>query len=137
MRAVVIAAPRGDERLELSVDDGGSRSDYDLHWTARLETGSLSATHGFYSGVAPKQLVAYFDALAADWRGWDGRREFAAIEHDFELAAWHDGRGHVELWVTLGTEMDSADRNWLVRDAIRLEAGGLDAVARAVRPFAD
>jgi hypothetical protein len=45
------------------------------------------------------ELVAFFNGLAADWRGWQGERTYESLEHDLRLTAVHDG--HVRLLVQL------------------------------------
>jgi hypothetical protein len=119
------------DKLELTIAD--QAASYDARWSARLETGSVTATHGFWSGVEPERLVQFFDDLAVDWRGWDGRRAWTSVEHDLSLAATHDGLGHVLLWVTLGSVVAPPTDTWLVRVPLQFEAGALDRVAAAAR----
>jgi hypothetical protein len=135
MPAASVISSSERERLDVEISENEPR--YDARWKVRVKTPYLDAVHGFFSGVEPDALVAYFEELAQHWRGWDGVREFASVEHDFKLAAIHDGSGHVELWVTLGTETDYPQRDWLVRVALHFEAGGLNAAAEAVRPLAE
>ena len=63
----------------------------------RLEARSqVSANYA----VGFDDLVAFFRQLAADWRGWDGKRTYESIDHDLRLTATHDGyvRLAVQLW---------------------------------------
>jgi hypothetical protein len=64
------------------------------------------------------ELVAFFRALASDWRGWPGERMYESLEHDLRLTATHDG--HVQLTVQLWPNLP--DR-WSASAVIRLDPG--------------
>ena len=69
-------------------------------------------------------LARFFAGLAADWRGWDGKRRWQALEREMEIEAWHDGRAHVMLAVTLmRPERTYADDAWSARVVFTVEAG--------------
>lgn len=46
-------------------------------------------------------LAEYFADLAANWRGWEGAKEYASLEGQLSLAATHDGLGTVTMKVEL------------------------------------
>lgn len=122
-----------DQQSCLSVGIESDRSGFDSRWHVKLETPDVSATHGFWSGVEPGALAAFFDALADEWRGWTGDKVFSSVEHDFVLRATHDGRGHVLLWVRLGTHVAADAKSWLVTAPLALEAGQLERLATSIR----
>jgi hypothetical protein len=68
---------------------------------------------GFYA------LVAFFNELAADWRGWQGERRYASAEHDLRLAATHDG--HIHLFVQLREKGELTD--WSATAVVQLDPG--------------
>jgi Family of unknown function (DUF6228) len=82
---------------------------------------------------SPETLAAFFNQLAADWRGWEGERRWKALE-GMAIEARHNGRAHVLVavtiehsWYTSAGEKDA----WSARVVIALEAGEqLTAVAR-------
>lgn len=47
-------------------------------------------------------LAEYFADLAANWRGWEGVKEYASLEGQLSLNATHDGLGTVTIRVVLG-----------------------------------
>jgi hypothetical protein len=49
----------------------------------------------------PWNPADFFAELAADWRGWAGKRHWRALEGEMEIEASHDGRGHVLIAVTI------------------------------------
>jgi hypothetical protein len=69
-------------------------------------------------------LAGFLAGLAADWRGWDGERRWQALEREMEVEAWHDGRAHVMLAVTVRRpERAYADDAWSARVVFTVEAG--------------
>ncbi len=52
--------------------------------TAELRSGTLCASrqvvHSYATGFT--DLVAFFESLAHDWRGWDGERRWDSLEGD-------------------------------------------------------
>lgn len=106
-------------------------------WSVRLEVESLRAEGrvddaGSRYGVP---LQRFLGDLAAHWRGWDNSKEWESIEGGLRLEARHDGLGHIALTATL---RDLAERNaWRAVGRLTLDAGGLDALARAAQRFED
>ena len=69
-------------------------------------------------------LAGFLAGLAADWRGWDGKRRWQALEREMEIEASHDGRAHVMLAVTVRRpERAYADDPWSARVVFTVEAG--------------
>ena len=76
------------------------------------------------------QLARFFGELAADWRGFDGRRQYDSFESELFLSCRHDGFGTVSCEVGLGQRWDPA---WWLMVSVELEAGQLDRIAAEVR----
>ena len=79
-------------------------------------------------------LDAFFQSLAADWRGWDGTRTWDAVERGMTIEATHRG-SRVELLFVL--RRDYEPDAWELRIPIRVAPGetllGLaEATARVV-----
>jgi hypothetical protein len=92
--------PGADPQLVLSDPCDPYQDGYVLSFRAELTAAGLTAA----SGVVVSQghdLDAFFDRLAASWRGWQGEQVWEALEHQMSIAATHDGTGHVRLRVTL------------------------------------
>jgi hypothetical protein len=84
---------------------------------------------------SPETLAAFFSQLDADWRGWEGERQWRALE-GLAITAWHDGR-HVLVAVTVKPRRYSQASGamtrdtWSARAVFTLEAGEqLRAAAR-------
>jgi hypothetical protein len=75
-------------------------------------------------GPGGTDLAGFLAGLAAGWRGWDGKRRWQALEREMEVEAWHDGRAHVMLAVTVRRpERAYADDAWSARLVFTVEAG--------------
>lgn len=75
-------------------------------------------------------LHRFFRGLANAWRGWEGAKEWSAIENDLQMSAEHDGIGHITLSIRL--ESDSGGRHyehWHAQREIELVAGELEKIA--------
>jgi Family of unknown function (DUF6228) len=87
--------------------------------TVRLQVPDLQASLRVSAHYATgfDDLVAFFRALASDWRGWQEERTYESLDHDLRLTATHDG--HVDLTAQLRKEPDE----WSVTTAFRLDPG--------------
>ena|SRR6266850_1659307 len=82
-------------------------------------------------------LVAFFEDMAADWRGWDGVKEWSD-DGDYRtdrIAATHDGLGTVELRISTSPRLGSNDNEgkWTVELVVAIDPGALEAAASGVR----
>jgi hypothetical protein len=76
-------------------------------------------------------LVAFFEDLARNWRGWTGEKTWESLEHHLTLTATTDRLGHVYLRAALRDIDDPSD--WRAATTLLIEAGQLDALADAAR----
>jgi hypothetical protein len=96
---------------------------------ATVEYVGLSASrevYTFMSGV-PTQL---FDAMAREWRGWAGTKQWESLEGELKLTATRDRTGHITVQVDL-----HRPGAWELRVWLTLEAGQLDRIAEQLRRF--
>jgi hypothetical protein len=101
---------------------------------ARLRVPSLESSALVYLSDSPPQataLPAFFAALAADWRGWSGSREWAAFAGGLTLACTHDDRGTVAM----GAELRDQNLGWVARAIVPIDCGGLEQLAADVAAF--
>jgi hypothetical protein len=70
-----------------------------------------------------------FEEMALQWRGWEGKKEWAALEGELRLTATSDHTGHIELVVVMGDFANPA--NWQLEASLQLEAGQLEQLARS------
>ena len=78
-------------------------------------------------------LPAYFENIAACWKGWKGEKRWENVENELELVATSDSLGHVFLSFTLRS--GHSDFAWTVSGRLLLEAGQLDAIAQEMSAF--
>ena len=71
----------------------------------------------------PWDPAQFFAELAADWRGWAGKRDWRALEGEMEIEASHDG-ARVLIAVTVKRpDMTFAEDAWSARIVFTLEPG--------------
>jgi Family of unknown function (DUF6228) len=81
----------------------------------------------YHSG--PPSLL--FEDMARQWQGWEGKKQWVALEDELRLTASSDLTGHIELTVVMRDYSGPAD--WRLQATLRLEAGQLEETARAVK----
>ncbi len=96
---------------------------------AQLRLGELRAgvqvSRNYASGFA--DLVAYFDGLERDWRGWAGIRRWQSLDGELAIEARHDG--HVQFEIRLERAMW-----WTASGELTVEPGEqLSQVAAGLR----
>jgi hypothetical protein len=127
MDAVVLA--EGPTKLIFSIPDPDLMMTVPTQYlSVTLEGIDLRATRRVYAGYDEgfAKLARYFNALATDWRGWNGSRYYESIEGDLRIQATHDG--HVNLRVLL--RESAVPTGWCVEAELRLDAGeALNAAA--------
>jgi hypothetical protein len=87
--------------------------------TVTAELQGLRASKNVYDFDGWSGLLSFFEELALNWRGWDGNKNFDALEGDFRLSAKHDG--HVRLFF----ELEESERAtpWEAKGELTLDPG--------------
>ena len=98
-----------------------------------LEDREIAASSAWIYIYEPYDLIAFFDELAANWKGWPAEKEWHSVEDDFTLSCTADGLGHAALRVTL--KSDVYEDGWCVQAVIHVDAGQLKDLAAKVRAF--
>lgn len=93
-----------------------------LNLSARARVGTYMSTG----------LAELFAEMAASWRGWTGKKSWASLEGELHLSAEADRTGHITVTAELREGMPPV---WTVVLLLTVEAGQLDALARAARAF--
>jgi len=84
-----------------------------------------------FRGRSTEGLEEFFKGIAADWKGWDGKREWVSVERDLYLSATGD-RGRVDLRIHLHY---AAPPEWELDFTLPLEASQLDQLAADASAF--
>jgi hypothetical protein len=126
MEPVIIKSTRGRRTLAFSNRHG----DY---FDAELSGDSVTVKKGIWGYTDTELLINLFESIAVDWRGWEGKRHWAAIEGDLDITATHDRLGHIRIDVVILN--NDLEDNWKVDAPIFLDAGSVDPLAAKVRMF--
>jgi hypothetical protein len=122
--------------FEVTSRDSGSLHlrEHDRHYFVATLRGPDLNAEARVATYMSAGFVELFDDLAAHWRGWAGKKEWRSLEGELQLTAECDRLGHV--WLTVGL-CQGAPAVWTVTLVLLVEAGQLEALARAARTFAD
>lgn len=117
-----------------SVSDGSlfeiepDGSDY---LVARIRSPKVSAEIRVWLYEDAQSLVAFFVAMAAQWRGWSDEKAWASLEGELELRATIDRAGHVKIDIRMQNTLGG--NPWSLVSSIDTEAGQLEAIAKQAR----
>jgi len=81
----------------------------------------------------PAGVVTLFDDMAADWRGWEGEKQWSSVEDDFTLSCTSNAQGVVAMTATLKGPYHEGE--WCVQAVIHVQADQLGELAAKVRRF--
>jgi len=118
-----------------SAKDGSALSFTVIRKTSDKETDSeVAVKTPWFSGVAPASTYfagspsMMFRAMADEWQGWKGSKEWKDLEARVAFSAKSDSSGHIALSVELtGQDYDSH-----LRVVLQFEAGQLDVMANEI-----
>ena len=103
------------------------------YWRVELVMEDLRAFCRVYE-PSYNPVSGLFQAMADDWRGWEGEKTWGSLEGELGLRATHNGIGTVRLQVELGSGQLVGDgAGWSAVAVLELDAGGLDPLARAAK----
>ncbi|MBW4691725.1 MAG: hypothetical protein KME27_08130 [Lyngbya sp. HA4199-MV5] len=125
MLKVTIKSANTDAKLEFS--EVGNE-----YFTVTFSSVSLSASHRVwgYTGDC-ERLVSLFVEMAENWTGWEGIKNWDAIEDDFSLSCTSDKLGHITLEVEL-VGRDTPEL-WSAKFNVEVEAGQLEKIANEMK----
>lgn len=129
MRSVIIKSAFDGSFLELSEfrsEYPGAESELFLV-TAHLQNCSASLQASTFMTVA---LADFFKDIAANWRGWSGKKEWSTLEGELSFTATSDSTGHINLCFSLSPPCTGHE--WQLKGSLMLEAGSLDNIANNV-----
>jgi hypothetical protein len=128
---LTIKSSRSQGTLKFSVREPPNRSAEYIR--VSLEDRELAASTSRIYLYQPDDLVAFFEELAREWKGWKGVKEWKSVEGDFALSGTADGLGVVALRVTL--KSGPYEDDWCVQTVIHVDAGQLEDLAVKARAF--
>ena len=122
--------------IELSEQEGLAKRDGSEFYRVTIRENEFQASTRVYA-FDPKAegLAKFFLALAKDWKGWNGCRDWSSLEGEFEVRCEHDGLGHVTTTAKLHSNAFGHGLGWSAQIRFGLLAGELDRIASDIRGF--
>lgn len=103
------------------------------YYSITLSGRAMNSTIRVFNAPYGESPSDYFDLLANNWQGWEGEKNWAALEGEYQMSATSDNLGHI----TLITKIWSSNWEpcWSSEVAIIIEAGQLEAIANEFKNF--
>jgi len=124
MNSFLIESAENQAALELTSLD-------ERFFQATLRSRGASATTKVIKYMS-QGLALLFEYFSANWKGWQGSKNWKSLEGELSISARSDSLGHVFLDVSL---RDGAPAKWILQTSMMLEAGGLPKLAASARQF--
>jgi hypothetical protein len=102
---------------------------YSLSLCGRAMTSTIRVCNSPY-GESPSDYIA---VLANNWQGWEGEKDWAALEGEYIMSAKADNTGHITL--TIKVWSGNWEPFWSSEVAMIIEAGQLESIAREFKAF--
>lgn len=131
--SVTIKSSRSAGKLRLSEPQPQSLRYPVEYLRVSIEDRDIAASSSRVYIYEPHDLAAFFDELAANWKGWEDEKQWHSVEADFALSSTYDDLGHAALRVTLKSGLYEDD--WCVQAVIYVDAGQLEDLAAKVNAF--
>jgi hypothetical protein len=96
-----------------------------------IEVSAMAVLEDWNGGLA--RFAAFFDDLAASWRGWAGSKDLRDDGAVFSMSATHDGIGLVTLRVSAAALPYDLPGGWRITVDVPIEPGALEGIAGKVR----
>jgi hypothetical protein len=103
------------------------------YFRVSFESPAIRFSKTIYDHTDHGVLVRIFEQMAAEWQGWEGKKEWGSLESDMALRCLHDGLGHIDLELELAER--SSDENWSAKAHLIVDAGQLEMIAYHLRQF--
>jgi hypothetical protein len=85
-------------------------------------------------GGGTAEFIAYFEDMAAAWRGWAGAKEWRDDGPNVALSATHDGIGTIQIAVSVSSHGGwEGPGTWKLRMVVAEEPGAIEGIAARLR----
>lgn len=111
------------------VNADGWLESYDLTLRGRQMQATIKVANTPY-GESPAD---FFGTLSMHWQGWQGVKEWASLEGEYQMSAKSDAMGHITLSVRIWSR--HSGQFWTSEVALIVEAGYLEQLVRDMRKF--
>ncbi|MFZ9595110.1 MAG: DUF6228 family protein [Bdellovibrionia bacterium] len=96
-----------------------------------IERQSLLASTRVYLYDDNRSLLRLFEELAANWRGWEGSKDWSSLEGDVTISCTTDNLGHISFNVELTN--NNTEPPWTIRTKLTVDAGILEKILKEAR----
>lgn len=102
------------------------------YFSVRYKSQAIECVTRVYAYEDGFRLASIFTEMADNWKGWDGKKQWASLEGEFEIACNITSTGKVtaHFFLTHGL-----DREWEVKSSVFFGAGELEVLSKRMSEF--
>lgn len=117
--------------IQFSEREGLFRSVGSEYFRVTLKTENMKASSKVYIfDPFDEAFCCYFAELAANWRGWNGIKQWNSLEGELQISSESDSLGHITMDITL-----ESYGNWKSQIIFIFDAGQLDDISSKIKAF--
>lgn len=129
---MIIKCCKSDGELEFSWNEGLNQPTGQEYFCVTIRSKHLfSFTDVYAFDPFDSNLMCFFEDLAANWKGFNGEKEWSSLEGEFSLNCTSDSLSHFALEVTIRNNEDTR----YARKTVFIESGQLEKIALEARNF--
>ena len=102
------------------------------YFSVRYKSQAIECVARIYAYEDGYRLAEIFKEMAENWKGWSGKKEWAALEGEFSITCNSTSTGivTVKFFLTPGLE-----REWEVKSSLSFGAGELEVISKHMAKF--
>lgn len=118
--------------LEFFAPEKHHKLDQLEYFSVRYKGHDIDCVARVYAYEDGYRLASIFKEMAKNWKGWDGKEQWAALEGEFEISCDITSTGKVAAHFFLTPGLD---REWEVKSSVSFGAGELELVSKHMTEF--
>lgn len=102
------------------------------YFSVRYKSQAIECVARVYAYEDGHRLASIFKEMAENWKGWNGKKEWAALEGEFAISCdiTNTGKVRAQFFLTPGL-----DREWEVKSSVSFGAGELNVLSKRMDKF--
>ena len=118
--------------LEFFSPEKHNKLDQLEYFSVRYKSQAIDCVARVYACEDGHRLASIFEEMAKNWKGWNGRKQWAALEGEFEISCEITSTGKVTAHFFLTPGLD---REWEVKSSVSFGAGVLELLSKHMSQF--
>lgn len=118
--------------LEFFAPEKHHKLDQLEYFSVHYKSQAIDCVARVYAYDDGHRLASIFKEMARNWKGWNGKKQWAALEGEFEISCDITSTGKVTAHFFLTPGLD---REWEVKSSVSFGAGELEVLSKHMTEF--